>query len=69
MTATKCRSDGWLESALLLIKVQPATGSGQLLRAWYGSEWEAEGTRELVAEEVRAYRTDPRAYVEGQVDR
>lgn len=65
MDLFKCRSSNSnrLLASLIILEVK----SGCILKVWYENDWDAFETKDLIIEEVQAYRRNPRAYLESQI--
>ncbi len=66
MDAIKCRSDGRLMAALVLVELR-APSPGRVLRVWCEDTWDPWMTKDVVLEEVCAYRRSPAKYLQAQI--
>jgi hypothetical protein len=63
MDAVKCRFQGRLGAALVLLDVK----SERVLKVWYENEWDAVTTKDLLVDEIKQYRANPVGYVQSQI--
>eukprot|EP01041_Mallomonas_annulata_P005626 gene5626-11354_t len=63
MDAAKCRAKNRLSSALLLLEAS----SGRVLKIWYENDWDVMTTKDMILEEIKEYRADPKMYVQSQI--
>lgn len=59
----RCKTDMGMQSALILMDVE----SCQVLKVWYQNDWDVFTTRDLITDEIKMYRQDPREYMEAQI--
>jgi len=63
MDAVKCRADKRLMSSIFLLEV----ATNKILKIWYENDWDPFTTKDMVIEEVKAYRKNPKEYVQSQI--
>ena len=63
MDVMRCRANKRLLSALALVEVK----TGSILKIWYEDDWDAFATKDMIVDEVKAFRVHPRAYIEAQI--
>jgi len=63
MDSAKCRVDKRLCSALGLLDVS----TGAVLKIWYEGDWDPVTTKDMIVEEVTAYRANPTQFMQVQI--
>lgn len=63
MDTVKCRAPGRLSSSLLIID----TKTGKIIKVWYENDWDTITTKDMIADEIKAYRTNPVSYMQSQI--
>lgn len=63
MDSVKARTSRRITASLLFLDVK----SGKVLKIWYENDWDAFSTKDLIVNEIKAYRSNPKAYVQMQI--
>ena len=63
MDSIKCRAHKRLSAGLFLLEAR----TGAVLKVWYEDDWDVMATKDLIQEEVLAYRQNPKSYIESQI--
>jgi len=63
MDAVKSRMPGRIMSSMMLLDVK----SNKVLKIWYENDWDAFTTKDLLVEEIKAYRQNPVSYIQSQI--
>jgi len=63
MKLLKCTGQNRLAAALVLLEAS----SSRVLKIWYENDWDTFNTRDLIVDEVKSFRQNPRSYVESQI--
>lgn len=63
MDRFKCRVQNSLAFALVLVDLS----AGSVIKVWYEGDWDVGTTKDMIVEEVKAYRKNPVSYVQQQI--
>jgi len=63
MDAMRCKADKRLLSCMGMLDVT----RGTLLKVWYEGDWDPVTTKDLLVEEITAYRANPSQFVQSQI--